>query len=611
MIVPPVGVGPLAPNDVRTKVELLRQQYAERDQRYADISRIRAGHAQDVHPDLFPESWPAPIVANFVDVAARDLAELIAPLPAFNCSSASMVSDASKKFADKRTKIVHHYLKTSHLAREMYVGADWYVTYGMLPFWVEPNFKERSPVIRIEDPMGSYPEFDRFNNVVSFTKIIQKPAHQVASEYPELAMKIIMRDQFGRAMGSQMLDVIHYVDGDQFLVFLPQRNGLVLSQAPNLLGKCPVKVAKRPTHDDDIRGQFDDVKWIQLAKARMALLGLEAAEKSVQAPIALPQDVQEMVFGPDAILRSATPGEIRRVGIDMSPAAFQEEAALENELRTGGRYPEARSGVQSASVITGRGIQELLGGFDTQIKSAQEVLRETLREVIAVCFEMDEKFWPDAERDVRGEVQGAPFNISYKPSRDIRGDYTCDVTYGLAAGMDPNRWLVFMLQLRGDRLVPREFVQRNLPMDVNVTQLMQQIDIEETRDATKQAVFGLAQAMPQMIAQGMDPSQAMAPFVTLIQRLQKGDTFETAAEAAFAPPPQPTQPQAPQMPGQPGPGGPGGPGPGGLQMPQVAPGQAGMGPGGRPDLNYLLAGLSGQAGTPTLNASVVRRQPAA
>lgn len=609
-IVPPVGIGLVAPDNVRAKVELLRQQYRERDQRYADITRIRAGHAQDVHPDLFPEAWPAPIVANFCDVAARDLAELIAPLPAFNCSSSSMVSDAAKKFADKRTKIVHHFLKASHLAREMYVGADWYVTYGMLPFWVEPDFKSMTPIIRLEDPVGSYPEFDRFNNVVSFTKVIQKPAHQVASEYPELAHRIIQRDQYGTPLMSQMLDVIHYVDDTQFLTFLPGRNGLVLNSSPNPLGCCPVKVAKRPTHDDDIRGQFDDVKWIQLAKARMAILGLEAAEKSVQAPIALPNDVQEMVFGPDAILRSATPGEIRRVGIDMSPAAFQEEAALENELRTGGRYPEARSGVQSASVITGRGIQELLGGFDTQIKSAQEVLRETLREVIALCFEMDEKFWPDAEREVRGEVQGAPFSISYKPSRDIRGDYTCDVTYGLAAGMDPNRWLVFMLQLRGDRLVPREFVQRNLPMDVNVSQLMQQIDIEETRDATKQAVFGLAQAMPQLIAQGMDPSQAMQPFVQLIGRLQKGESFEKAAEAAFAPPPQPQQPQQPQLPGeQPGPGGPGGPP--GLQMPQVAPGQAGMGPGGRPDLNYLLAGLSGQKGTPTLNAAVVRRQPAA
>ncbi len=600
---------------VRAKIALLRQEYAERDSRYGDILNVRAGRAHDVFPDLFPEAWPRPIVANFCDIAARDLAELIAPLPAFNCASASMLSDTAKKFAEKRTQIAHYYTQHSKLARDNYRASDWYVTYGMAIFVVEPDFAAKCPRIRVEDPLGTYPEFDRFGNVVSFTKIVNKPAHVIASEYPELADKILRQDVFGTVNSNAVLEVIHYQDADQFLAFLPQRNGLVLSRVPNMLGKCAVRIAKRPTLDDDIRGQFDDVLWIQLAKARMALLGLEAAEKSVQAPIALPQDVQEMSFGPDAILRSATPEKIRRVGIEMSPAALQEEAVLENELRVGGRYPEARSGVQDASIITGRGIQELMGGFDTQIKSAQEVFRDTLREVIGLCFEMDEKFWSSTSKTIRGEVQGAPFSITYSPAKDIKGDYTCDVTYGLAAGMDPSRWLVFMLQLRGDRLVPREFVQRNLPMDVNVNQLMQQIDIEESRDAVKQAAFGLAQAVPALVAQGLSPDQVMAPFVTLIQKLQKGDSFENAAIAAFTPPAPPAAP----------PGSPEAEGPaeqtaeGGTEEPPlnpqhplqgVAPGQAGLGQGGRPDLQYLLAGLSGRTGEPALNASVVRRIPA-
>ena len=42
----------------------------------------------------------------------------------------------------------------------------------------------------------------------------------------------------------------------------------------------------------------------------------------------------------------------------------------------------------------------------------------------------------------------------------------------------------------------------------------------------------------------------------------------------------------------------------------VAPGQAGLPPGGRPDLNFLLAGLSAR-GEPNLSASVSRRVPIA
>lgn len=526
-----------------------------------------------------------------------------------------MISDTAKKFADKRTKIVHGYLLGSKMSKSMYQGADWYVTYGMLPFVVEPDFQGRMPRIRLEDPYMTYPEFDRFDNVVSFSKVTTKLAHEIASQYPELAAQILRSDDpFRPQAKNAMLEIVHYMDADQLVVYLPQRSDLVLQHMPNPLGKVPVKIAKRPTLDQEIRGQFDDVLWIQLAKARMAILGLEAAEKSIQAPIALPQDVQEMTFGPDAILRSASPEKIRRVGIEMSPAALQEEQVLEHELRVGGRYPEARSGVQEASIITGRGIQELLGGFDTQIKASQEILRDTFREVIELCFVMDEKFWGQASKTIRGEVQGAPFEISYTPAKDIKGDHTCDVTYGLAAGMDPNRWLVFMLQLRGDRLVPREFVQRNLPMDVNVSQLMTQIDIEETRDAVKQAVFGLAQSTPQMVANGMSPSQIMQPFLTLIQKLQKNEQFESAALEAFAPPPQQPgqQPPGPPAPGEAPPGGPGGPG--GpqdlLQQAGIQPGQAGMGPGGRPDLQTLLVGLHGSSGQPTLNANVQRRLPA-
>jgi len=40
----------------------------------------------------------------------------------------------------------------------------------------------------------------------------------------------------------------------------------------------------------------------------------------------------------------------------------------------------------------------------------------------------------------------------------------------------------------------------------------------------------------------------------------------------------------------------------------VAPGQAGLPPGGRPDLNFLLAGLSSR-GEPNLSANVSRRVP--
>jgi hypothetical protein len=263
--------------------------------------------------------------------------------------------------------------------------------------------------------------------------------------------------------------------------------------------------------------------------------------------------------------------------------------------------------VQS-SVITGQGVQALMGGFDTQIKTAQEVFRSTLRKVYAIAFEMDERIWPDVSKTIRGEHNGAPFEITYKPSKDIKGDYTIDVSYGMLAGLQPNQALVFMLQLRGDKLISRDMIQRQMPFDVNVSQLQSQIDVEETRDALKQAVFGVGQALPEMVAQGASPSQTINQMATLIQMLGKGSSIEDAAAAAFAPPPPAPDEEAGEAgpPGQPGESTPGIQ-PNG-QVSGVAPGQAGEGPGGRPALQALLAGLT-SSGQPSLQANVTQRVP--
>jgi hypothetical protein len=595
------------------KVKQLKQQYAARDSRMYDVQAVRAGNVAEIFPHLFPKTWPKPVVANFIDVAARDLAEVIAPLPSFNCSSGQMVTEAAKKRAARRTKIVHYYVQHSQLAQQMTSGADQYLTYGFLPMVVEPDFEAKCPRLRLEDPMGGYPEFDRWGVCTAYAKRTLKTVAELAAEWPEYRGKIVGQDPLGVGQGA-MLEVIRFSDSDQTVLYVPERDSLVLARVENKLGRCPVVVVRRPGLDSEIKGQFDDVLWVQMARARIALLQLEAAEKSVGAPLAIPSDVQEMSFGPDAILRTNSPEKIRRVGMELPPGAFAESAALDEELHTGARYPEGRQGEVNASVITGRGIQSLLGGFDTQVKTAQLMFEQALEQVLSLMLRADEAWFGNVKKTVRGTANGTRFEESYIPSKDIGGDYTVDVTYGFAAGMDPNRALVFMLQLRGDNLISRDTVQRQLPFDVDVVQMQQSIDIEDTRDALKQAVFGLGQAIPALAAQVADPQQVMGVIEKLagvIKERERGVTIEDAVAKLFAPPPPP-EPTPEQLAA----GGVGGAGAdveglGADGLPEgVAAGQAGLPPGGRPDLQVLLAGLS-SSGKPTLASSVNRRLPIA
>jgi hypothetical protein len=240
-----------------------------------------------------------------------------------------------------------------------------------------------------------------------------------------------------------------------------------------------------------------------------------------------------------------------------------------------------------------------MGGFDTQVKTAQAVFSEVFRQVMRICFLMDEKLFGDVEKEVRGVVSGAPYEISYTPSKDIAGDYWVDVSYGMMAGLDPNRALVFGLQARGDKLISRDFLRRQMPWDMNVTQEEEKVEVEELRDSLMSAMASYAQAIPAMAAQGQDPSKILTAMASVIKGRQAGDNIEDLIVEAFAQPPASPEVAAAgeaQAPGQ----APSGASP--AMPPQGAP-QGGSA------LQNLLAGLS-SSGQPQLSANVARRQPA-
>jgi len=538
---------------IADKVEALKRRYADRDSRMANVLSVRRGQLSDVAPDFFPEGMPSPMIANFIDVAARDLAEVLAPLPSFNCTTYNVSSDRAKSAAEKRSMIVNSYIHTSRLQTQMYTGADWYLTYGFLPIVLELDVENSQPRIRLDNPAGAYPEFDRFNRVVSYTRRYYKTLAELIVEFPEYESQLVGPKGRENADLYALVEMVRYEDKDQIVLYVPSRGNLPLKRTPNPLGEMMVRVARRPSIDDDMRGQFDDVIWVQLARARFSLLALEAAEKSVQAPLALPNDVQELAFGPDAVLRSQNPQQIRRVGLELPNAAFTEQAVLQQEMRLGARYPEGRTGNIDASIITGQGVQALLGAFDSQIKAGQQVLSQTFEDVISLCMRADEKIF-GYEKTIRGYNDGSPYELKYNPIKDIKGDYTVEVRYGLMAGLDPSRALIFSLQALGGDLVSREFVMSELPWSINVSKEQERIDIQRMRDNLNKAIEASATALPEMIATGQNPAKLILQLSEIIDARRNGSSIEEAAKKVFAEPePTPVEESPQQVVAQPSP----------------------------------------------------------
>ena len=573
----------LSMKQVFARVESLRYLNGERDQRNLDVLAVRKGKIAEVYPDFFPEGVDSNVVANFIDIVARDLSEVMAPLPAVNCSAANAVNDRARNFADKRTRIASNYFSHSDLSVQMYQGADWYLTYGFLPFVIELDEEAKLPRIRIENPVGAYPEFDRYGRCVAFAKRYSMTLGELVSQFPDYESQLLGRRGYDQDLTAQV-EMIRYYDKDQSIIYIPTKEDLVLSWAANPLGKMHIVVARKPSIDSELRGQFDDILGIQLLRNRFALLAMEAAEKSVQAPMVLPTDVNELQLGGDAVIYTSNPAGVRRVELSLPQGAFQESALLNQELRVGARYPEGRTGNIDASIVTGQGVQALMGAFDTQVKSAQAIFAAALRDVISICFEVDELIFPE-EKTIRGVDSGSPYEITYKPSKDIKSDYSADVRYGMLAGLNPAQGLIFMLQALGGGLISKDMAMRELPFTVNVTQELEKIEIENMRQALLGGITAMAQAIPAMATQGQDPSEMVNKIAAVIKARQKGTALEDAIEATFAPQqPVPPAGEAPMV-EQPSPAPTASPA-GGAPSPELPPAPA-------PDIMSILSSLSG------------------
>lgn len=576
------------------RLDAMRRIAFDRDRRQQDVLAIRRGDYEHVAKGILPEDFDRALVSNLIDTAAHDLSEVMAPLPAVSCSSSSITSQTKKDFANKRALIAKHYVQSSRLADQMYNAADKFVSFGWFAYKVAPDFDLGSPCIQVSRSTTAYFAQDYRDRVVQYVEVMKVPASELRHLFPEHADRI---DSYCRNRSNNEIEVAEWHDKHHVALWCPDAK-IILSVTKNLLGRPAVRIVGRPSLDGEKRGQFDDVIGVQIARAIIAQYTLSAVQQSVEAPIQLPLDIQELDLGPFAGIQ--TDGTIQRVQLNVPTGLFPEQQMLQAEQRVGSRYPEARSGNIDASIVTGQGVQALMGTFDTQIQAFHRINESALEDVVSMCFEMDQLLWPDKEKSIRVKDSGSPVQITYKPSKDIAEDYSCDVSYGAVAGLDPNRSLIFLLQGVSGGMLSRETARRFLPVDLDDVAESKRMDLEAIRDALLAAMAASTQAIPQMAVNGQDPRELVLQITEVIDLIEKGKPIEVAVKEVLAPKeePQPENPDmAALMAAQAGAGNP-------TQGADVAPPQS---PG--QDLLMSLAGIS-PSGQANLQSTVSRMTPA-
>lgn len=588
-------------DDILATVTALTATYRGRDGRASAVRSVRHGNFDQLNPDLFTDDWPRPTVANLVDIYARDAAAAMAPLPTFNCSSSITLKPKAQEFADKRTKIVNNYIKYSNIAAQMQGFADSFNCYGMGVFRITPDFDDMMPRVTVEDSSTMYVVWNQKLQVVVAVQAYETDWHSLEAQFPAAA-QIVKANKYGIIGG--MAKVIRYEDANVCMAYLPNHGDTVLVSYANPIGRCAVVAVPRPGGSGnwqagDIHGAYDDLIWPQLARHQLQMYAMEAAEKSVRAPLVVPLDAVDLPIGPDSVWRTNLgASSVGRVALDVPQSAFQAMQWLERDMQMGSGTPDSRTGQTDASVITGRGIQELNAGYSATIAAAQTMFVLALQQVVELCAIMDEQIWGDKRKAVRGTADGVPFDITYMPNKDIAGDYTVDIEYGFYAGLDPNRALIFILQALGAKLISTDTARRNLPAGVNPADEEQKIQMEDLRTSLLGAIAAQAQAVPQIAMSGGDPSSVVMSIARVIKGLQDGKELEDLVMVAFAPPEEQGATEQAAGPGEET---------GEPALPGAPAGPQGLPPGGspgdKPALQTLFAGLSA-SGAPNLSGGV-------
>lgn len=596
------------------RADSLIKSYAIRDGLASVMRSVRSNDFDSIRPDGFSEEWSAPIIANRIDMMARDFVASTTLLPSFNCVPTSGMSDREKGFAAKRTKIANSYVESSRLQAQMPYAVDTLNCYGMLAFEVCPDFEFNRPHIKVLDGSAVYATWNHRLETVEAAVVNYYSEQTIEALFPDYIRQMrALTDNPAFCRGDR-LRVIRYQNKDQTVVYLPDEGNAVLMQYANKIG-CTIIAVPRPSGNGDWhqmpKGAYDDLVFPLLAENELRLLALEGTAKAVQAPIVVPPDVTEIPYGPDAIIRTSNGQVVKRVDLNIPPIAFTTAEIIDRDIQQGGFSPSSRSGTIDASVITGRGVDALGEGYSAQVALAQQQLALGLKMSIEKCFEMDQAYWPNMEKEIRGQESNTAFRITYVPSKDIKGDHSVSVDYGFLLGLDANRALVFILQAQAAGLISMGTAAQYLPMKLNLAEEVGKIQLEQLRNSLIQSFAGLSQALPAMIGQGQDPSALIAQLGLVIKGVKGGKEIEDVAAEVFAPPPPQPAPGESAL-SAPGPeqAGAGGTQPG--QPGETPPGLglATEGPNARPDLQMMFAGLTAR-GKPNLGATVSRMNPVA
>jgi hypothetical protein len=545
-----------------------RETYSEWNQRQRMLDALANNDWDVVWPDE-ETSRGGPKILNVIVVASEHRARQVASVPpTFVKRAAGNQSKAAKRAQQIERWAAGIYQKnqvgllTQPWAFDLMYG-------GMAAALVLPDMgakkSERFPCVRRLDPRHTYPgpTFARGPVIDDCVVAYEEDIKAVEGRFGVKLGGMIQRS-YGQAKVGRVKVIEFHTDEYTIATAEPCWNTKpggtkkvfeVLMYEEHKLGKCPVVIGTRPTHDGIYRGDFDHIIGLLNTHNKLMTMHLDSGMNNVY-PLALEFEIENPDDeGPGAMLHKSNPNStFEYVSRNASPYDnYNMLRMMEASERAGSLLPPSLTGDPNESVTSAAGISATQGAPNAEVASLQrDCLVPMLQGMFELAMRADER-WSDTEKTITGVQRGAPFAETYKPSDLFDGDYGIEVRFGLGTGLDPINQGVMVKQDLGAGLISQRTAREQSPLVEDPVREENQIAYEMLQQATFAGIVAQAAAPPG------DPNKITVEQLSLIwDELQKPDVdlmtaikkyTETLALQQPAAPPQPGNPTAPGIAG--------------------------------------------------------------
>ena len=394
------------------------------------MADIYEGNLPPEYDKLFPKNTPKHLV-QVIPLAWDDLATQVGRLPDLRGEPVDL-SARELKAAGKLEKIGFSYLSNAKPTGKRFMkDVAWWLQLGRTVAIVTPDFKDKRPRMEIRDARTCYPGIAEMvnNTIVELDDLIFKYKMK-HSEAVSRGLAFPLKD---REIDTDVT-VLEYIDKNKWVIV--SEHGQVVSADHNL-GVVPGWVFQSFTPNGKAgKSRFKEQIGLMVAMSRLITAKVAFADRLVHPILWAKGHEANIEIGPYTINKLGPQGEMGQINPPTMLQVDQDIQMLNSFSRILNRNPEVRQGEIAAkgSYTSAKTLEQLSEAIDTVVGADWDILAPGLERLLAICYEMDMKLWPDEEKTISGFMKGKRFVETYIPREDIGDRRRIRVDYGFGVG---------------------------------------------------------------------------------------------------------------------------------------------------------------------------------